>query len=320
MRRSLRLFLFAVLAAFCIFTNVFATSGIELVSIEPTFESDAIEINETPDGYNFSATFLDSDLELKYDAVIKNGENSDITIESIDFTNSSHDFLEYSYEGIAVGDVLGKGELRTIELTIRTNTAEKQAVSEDFNLSFTYAYDDSGTNPSTGDYIIGAVISAMVFGAIIFLLTHKSTRRARSAVILLSLIPCVGILTLNAHAATNTFTIKGQVNYSHIYTLTVDPNGGLYKGSEEPTVYEVAENQTVTLSDDIKRDLFVFSSWELENGSALSGNTVTVTRSMVVKATWVPAVARIGETLYPSIMSAEAAAVENDTIVLLVDT
>ena len=157
MRRLLRLFLVAVLAAFCVSANVSAAGGIELVSLEPTFTSDAIEINKTPSGYNFSVTLLDSNLELNYDAVIKNNENSNITIESIDFTNSSYDFLEYSYEGISIGDTIGKEELRNIKLTIRTNAAEKQAVSEVFNLSFTYSYDDSGTNPSTGDVIVGAV-------------------------------------------------------------------------------------------------------------------------------------------------------------------
>ncbi len=320
MRRLLRLFLVAVLAAFCVSANVSAAGGIELVSLEPTFTSDAIEINETPSGYNFSITLLDSNLELNYDAVIKNNENSNITIESIDFTNSSYDFLEYSYEGISIGDTIGKEELRNIKLTIRTNAAEKQAVSEVFNLSFTYSYDDSGTNPSTGDVIVGAVSTTFVLGGLAFILIRKNSRRGRYFAILLALIPCAILTAFGARAATNTFTIKGQVNYSHIYSLTVDPNGGIYNGSEEPTVYQAAENQTVVLSNDISRDNFVFKGWEYEDGSKLNGNEVVVNRNITLKATWIPAVASINGTLYESIMAAEAAAAEGDTIVLLVDT
>lgn len=105
-------------------------------------------------------------------------------------------------------------------------------------------------------------------------------------------------------------------------TVTVDPNGGIYKGSNQAKGYEVYIGDDYIL-EDASRDGYTFDHWEYEDGTVLSGNTIkNIQNNVTVKATWLPAVARIERTgkLYASIMNAEAEAQSGDTITLLVDT
>ncbi len=288
MRRVLRLFLVAILAAFCVSGNSFAASGIELVSIEPSSAAtDKIELNEAPSGYNFSATFLDSNLELTYDAVIKNTTSSDITVDSIDFSGSTYDFLEYAYDGIAVGDTLSASETRSITLSIKTNDEDKQSISEDFNLSFTYSYTaDDSVNPPTVDIIAGVAVAAIIFGAVAFILIKRNPRRAKVAILAFALIPSLALISLNAHAATGTFTIKGKVNFVRVFTMMIDPNGGEYDGHTEPYEIEVREGESIHLGTPTHEDLD-FVQWEVNPSDAIDDeNNVTPYSNVIIKVIW----------------------------------
>ena len=114
---------------------------------------------------------------------------------------------------------------------------------------------------------------------------------------------------------------------SNIYhNVTVDPNGGTYDGKTEISTYSVREGSDYSILD-TTRDTFALEKWVYvggdHDGETITGNTLaSVTEDITIKAIWAPAVARIERTgkLYTSIMRAEAEAIANDTITLLVDT
>ena len=104
------------------------------------------------------------------------------------------------------------------------------------------------------------------------------------------------------------------------YNITVNPNGGSYRGDTNPTTYEVGDGDTFTL-DTPTRAGYVLAYWEI-NGGPLSGNSFTVTGDETVAAVWEQEVARNERTnkVYGSISAAHAEAESGDTITLLVDT
>lgn len=115
-----------------------------------------------------------------------------------------------------------------------------------------------------------------------------------------------------------TLTISGKVRFSQTYTLTIDPNGGKYNNSTEPTVLTVKDGDTVDVAFPT-RDNYAFEHWNLDDDTQFD-QTEPITKNTSIYAVWSPIIARIGETYYGSIMAAERAAVEGDTIYLLVDT
>ena len=109
-------------------------------------------------------------------------------------------------------------------------------------------------------------------------------------------------------------------------TVTVDPNGGVYKGSNQAKSYDVMKGRSYTL-EDATRDTYAFDHWEYvggdHDGEVLSSNIIEdIQENITIKATWLPAVARIERTgkLYTSIMKAEAEAQNGDIITLLINT
>ena len=74
----------------------------------------------------------------KTEAVHGNTRITQIKITNISLNNSRYDFLEYSYDGISVDDVLEPGESKAITIAVRTNTNETSTVSEDYDLAISY--------------------------------------------------------------------------------------------------------------------------------------------------------------------------------------
>ena len=131
---------------FCLATSLFASfilnanaSALQLTELTPdTAENAAIEINTPTEGQDFDVTLLDKNQTLNYTAKITNDEPKPIVITAINLTASSYDFLAYSYENLAVGDVLEPSETRTITLQIKSNNQDTRTVDEDFNFSVNY--------------------------------------------------------------------------------------------------------------------------------------------------------------------------------------
>ena len=69
------------------------------------------------------------------------------------------------------------------------------------------------------------------------------------------------------------------------YTLTVNPNGGTFKGKATNTTITQNYNTTCELEDPV-RPLYTFTGWERSVGGSLSGSTFTFTGNGTVTAKW----------------------------------
>ncbi len=103
------------------------------------------------------------------------------------------------------------------------------------------------------------------------------------------------------------------------YTVTLDPNGGTYNGSEVVQTFTVYGGSEF-LIDDASRGGYLFGHWDLDDGTVVENKAFDVERDITVTAAWDDIICRINSTFYRSIMEAEKAAVNGDTIVLLKDT
>ena len=106
------------------------------------------------------------------------------------------------------------------------------------------------------------------------------------------------------------------------HTITIDPNGGLYNGSEEVLTYQKKKNETVEVNGTIEREGYIFKGWNVVPAeSSFVGNVLTVgLTDVTLTATWEldeeNVVAKIGNKYYTTLQNA---AVTGDKIELLKD-
>lgn len=109
------------------------------------------------------------------------------------------------------------------------------------------------------------------------------------------------------------------------HTITIDPNGGLYNGSEEVLTYQKKKNETVEVDGTIEREGYIFKGWNVDPAeSSFVGNVLTVgLTDVTLTATWEldqeKVVAKIGNKYYTTLQKAFNAAVTGDKIELLKD-
>ena len=109
------------------------------------------------------------------------------------------------------------------------------------------------------------------------------------------------------------------------HTITIDPNGGLYNGSEEVITYQKKKNETVEVNGTIEREGYIFKGWNVVPAeSSFVGNVLTVgLTDVTLTATWEldeeNVVAKIGNKYYTTLQKAFNAAVTGDKIELLKD-
>lgn len=88
------------------------------------------------------------------------------------------------------------------------------------------------------------------------------------------------------------------------HTITIDPNGGLYNGSEEVITYQKKKNETVEVNGTIEREGYIFKGWNVVPAeSSFVGNVLTVgLTDVTLTATWEldeeNVVAKIGNKYY----------------------
>ena len=99
------------------------------------------------------------------------------------------------------------------------------------------------------------------------------------------------------------------------YTVSFDTNGGTPATMEDQ---KVAKGEKATKPADPAMDGYSFAGWYLGE-EAFDFDTV-ITDNITLKAHWSLNVAKIGDTFYPTLPAAFAAAQAGDTIVLLTDT
>ena len=293
-----------------LFVANFSVSALQLTELETISEPNpAIEQNEPTEGYDFDATLLDHNLELKYRATITNDEDSEIEITSIDFTSSSYDFLNYSYDGIKIGDKLAQGDAREITITVKTNDQPTQTVDENLNLSLHYRKvsspnappDDSGNGddenheesteevvpntPNTLDNI--AIASAILLVASLAItIALKKNGKLRIGAFLLALGLSALTLTNGGVKADSdyTFTILGKIHFVNSYTVTIKPNGGSYNNTTNNTELTFRDGEVLRVTDPT-RDHYNFTGWTVEPGE-LTNNTMVITADTTLTANW----------------------------------
>lgn len=113
------------------------------------------------------------------------------------------------------------------------------------------------------------------------------------------------------------------------YTITINPNGGTYANSTDPTVVSNVQNYTTFNIGETSYDGYALQYWEVTSGTVnnaingeLTASSFLVLDDVTLTAHWGRSVARIERTqnIYGSIMAAEGVAEEDDIITLLVDT
>jgi len=279
-----------------LFLSIFATltfccantSALTVVSLEKTSaDSDSIELNAPSGDYQFDATFLDSNLTLEYLATIKNDESNSIKINSISLTESTHDFLEYSYDGLAVDDIIPAGGTKSFTISVRANANEPSTVTEDYDLHITYESVVPDNPPTFADSILPFSIVFIGAATVSIILTRKTGQRRHLAIIFM--LP-VALLLANNHASAVTpqdFHFLGKVAFTKVYTVTIDPNGGSYRENTSLTTAKVRDGQKYHV-EAATRDTYSFVSWEINPSDATldANNDIIITSDTSLKALW----------------------------------
>ena len=289
-------------ALFALAAPSLSATALQLTSLEPHFDANAkIEINETEAPYDFEATLLDKNQTLEYRATILNDLAEDIEITSIDITNSSYDFLDYSFADIANGDVISKDESKDLKIFVKSNDESTQTVDEDLNLQIHYKTvthvtpepvgpeepenEDDIVNPNTYSNVAAASVAAIAAGVILIVIFKKSSRIRIGAITIA--LPILGLLVFvsNANAESDlTFTILGKVHFVNLYNVTINPNGGIYKDHTEAYTETVRDGAIVRL-DEATRATYNFNGWTADQGE-ISNNTITIHANTTITAQW----------------------------------
>ena len=277
--------LFATLAFSCANASALSVVSLEKVSAD----TDSIELSDPADGYDFDANFLDKNQTLQFKATIENTDASSVKLGEITLNSSEHDFLEYSYSGIESGETIPGNSLKSFIITVKTNDNEPSTVTEDYNLDISYESVIPDNPPTFSEAIVPLVIVLSIAAAVaLFVVFTNSHRRYFVFFLVLPLAGALLLLNSQTNAATiQQLGIKGKISYTKIYTVTVDPNGGIYQESAEPTIKQLREGQKYHI-DEATRDGFSFASWEI-NPNTLTpdeNNDIEIHSDTKLKALW----------------------------------
>ena len=293
-----------------IFVANFSASALQLSNLETISEpNEAIEQNEPTEGYNFDATLLDHNLELKYRATVTNDEDTDIEITGIDFTNSAYSFLDYSYGGIKIGDKLARGDTREIIIAVKTNDQPTQTIDENLNLSLHYRKvsapnappedpskgidEDSNapveevvpSTPNTLDNIAVVGIILLIAGLATAIILKKNGKLRMGTILLALGLSALAFTNGGAKADSDyTFTILGKIHFVNSYTVTIKPNGGSYNDSTSDTVATYRDGEVLRVTNPT-REHYSFTGWTVEPGE-LTNNTIVISADTTLTANW----------------------------------
>ena len=184
--KVLRYFLFSLICMFCC-SIVFAKDEIVIKSITPLYdENSTVEVSDN------GVIFNDKDQSVKYNVVLENITDKDLTIEDISLTKPSQDFLIYKLEGLNKNDVLKANSKN--EVVVSLSTIEKEGWGRNFNdeLTASINIDSSVLNPNTGDFVvITSIITIVVIGSLVILKNKKLTKYGTLVIAFFSVIPFI---------------------------------------------------------------------------------------------------------------------------------
>lgn len=280
---------------------------------------------------------------VKYKIIIKNKDNVDLNVKIDEF--DKNDYITYIVDKNIDKKISANSE-EIIYVTIKYEKEIENFIDEtyDFENSFSFTIEgeeeptttaaenvkkeEEIKNPETGlkDYTI--VIGFMIIiGLLVVYLMYKNKTYFKTFMFIIVLNILVIPITLKAISLAQVkISFKVSIpKYPNIYTVFINPNGGIYDESKDETIIKLIDGKTMMLSRP-KRDGFVFSKWEVDGNSNSTydeiNNKVKIKESDIkLKALWIPeseAVARIKETnvIYKSIQLAFDAAIDGQTVIL----
>ncbi len=105
----------------CLFSCniVFAANEVVIKSITPIYDETSTVV-VTEEENNHSVVFNDKNQNVKYNVVIENTTDKDLTIDNINLTNPSEDFLIYELEGLKSKDVLKANSTNEVIVSLST--------------------------------------------------------------------------------------------------------------------------------------------------------------------------------------------------------
>ena len=190
--KKVKYFIFSILCLFSC-SIVFAENEVIIKSITPVYdESSSIVVKN--ENNNHTVTFNGKDQIVKYNVVIENQSGYELTVEEINISEPTQDFIVYEIIGLKEDDVLKSEE--TKELVVTLKTIKDNKLDADFNQEFlgSIDFEKSVSNPftSTKGLIIVLLFAACVTGASIVLYRkNKLARYVAMGLTFISIVPIV---------------------------------------------------------------------------------------------------------------------------------
>ena len=342
-------FIMFIMFIFVLFPNIVLADDInlEIKEVKLVEKSENAEVINNPiiDGLSVKTDIRLNILSdyVKYKIIIRNKDNVDLNVKIDEFDRNN--YITYTVDKNVDKKISANTE-ETIYVTIKYEKEIENFTDETYDFENTFSFTIDGEeepitttaenvkneeeikNPETGlkDYtiVIGFII---IIGLLIVYLMYKNKTYFKTFMFTIALILLVIPITLKAISlAQIKISFKVSIPKSpNIYTVSINPNGGIYDESKDETVIKLIDGKVITLNRP-KRDGFVFSKWEVDGSSNSTydeiNNKVKIKESDIkLKALWIPeseAVARIKETnvIYKSIQLAFDAAIDGQTVIL----
>ena len=126
---------FVMAAGYAAFSQQLTINGSAEISSKWDVHIEDISVNnETLDGKNISASVGENTLSatfqaelvspgsaVTYNVTVRNGGTLNAKLDSLTFTDSNNDAIQYSYAGISQNDVIDSGESQTFTITVKFN-------------------------------------------------------------------------------------------------------------------------------------------------------------------------------------------------------
>ena len=205
--KKVKYFIFSLVCLFSC-SIVFAKDEVVIKSITPVYDEQSTIVVNNEDN-NYGVTFNDKDQSIKYNVVLENTADKDLTIEDISLSKPSQDFLIYELEGLNKNDVLKANSNH--EAMVSLSTIKKEGWGRNFNdeLFVNVSFTDSVINPntSTKELIVILVLASFVTGLIIVIC--RKNKVARYVVLILTISS-----TLPMVKAQESFILPIKINVS----------------------------------------------------------------------------------------------------------
>lgn len=210
--KKVKYFLFILV---CIFSCgvVFAQNDVVIKSITPVYDENSGIVLTNENGTDGGVVFNDENQSIKYNVVIENTTEKDLSVQSINLTTPTEGYLKYELEGLNGDDIIKANS--TKEVVISLNIVQQDGWGRNFNdeLTATINLGDPIINPSTntgGNVIFAIVIAIVLAVCMIGMIITKNKKLMMIIVLITSLVYLIPIVK-----AKDTVTLMIKTNASY---------------------------------------------------------------------------------------------------------